>query len=204
MNKKETNTGFTIIEMLVAMSITVILAGALLGLQYLLAQNREVAIDNYFSVDAANTNINAMVREIRTARISNSGAYPIYSAGDNELIFFSDIDFDGDAERIRYTRSGTSIERGLIEPFGQPATYPEEQETTKIISDIVRNGTDPLFEYYNEDWPADTTNNPLTAPFSIADIKLVKVRVIINSNEGEENNYTLESFAQIRTLKDNL
>ena len=43
-----------------------------------------------------------MVKEIREARTSDDGSYPIEKARDKEFIFYSDIDKDGEVERVRY------------------------------------------------------------------------------------------------------
>ncbi len=196
--------GVTLVELIVVMVIMSVLALGFLGLQYMLTQNRKVAISNYFNVDESNRSVNNIVREIRTARLSDNGSFTIVSADDNEFIFYSDIDFDNQAERVRYTLNGTSLEKGVIEPVGQPATYPIGEEKVKEYSSNIRN-TNPVFEYYNGDWPADTSTNPLATPASLSDIKLVKISVRVNVNVNEpEKDFLLESFSQIRMLKDNL
>lgn len=202
---KASQSGLTLIELLVAMVLIVILATAVLGLQYILGQNRKIAIDNYYNVDRANVNMNAIVREIRTARLSENGSYPIESAGDNQIVFFSDLDFDGQAERVRYTLSDNVLEKGVTEPTGAPAIYPPANEKVASVADIVRNQENPMFTYYNGDWPNDTVNNPLSTPPSLSEIKLVKVYLRLNVEDSEPgNDYILESFAGIRMLKDNL
>ena len=196
--------GVTLIELLVVMVITVILGTATLGLQYILSQNRQVAIENFQEVEAANVSMNTLVRELRTAQPSQSGTYPLALAQANELIFYSDIDYDGLIERVRYTLSNTILTKGVIDPVGQPVSYPIANEKAKTVTDLIQQST-PLFTYYNGDWPADTTNNPLSSTPSLSEVKLVKIHMEINTDSSEDNkDYTLESFAAIRRLKDNL
>jgi len=201
---KHNQSGLTLIELLVASVLGIILMTGVLGLQYILAKNREVAIDNYYAVDTANVNLTGLVREIRTARQSETGSYPIASAQDNELIFYSDIDFDQRIERVRYSLDGDTLEKGIVEPTGQPVSYDLLDEKVKILSSSVNNLGEPLFTYYNGDWPVDTANNPLSSPPNLSAVKLVKIYLNIASSSDSDNEYVLESFAAIRMLKDNL
>ena len=194
--------GFTIIEVLIATALVLIVMGFVIGMQYVLSQAREVTIRNYYNVDTNNVAINSITREIRTARLSEIGTYPIESANDNELIFYSDIDFDSRIERVRYTLTDQTLVKGVIEPAGQPIFYNPINETEKTISTSVQNGTIPLFIYYNGDWPTDTDNNPLSTPPSLSNIKSIKIELIVDT--GEDDPYTLKSFTSIRMLKENL
>lgn len=202
---QKTKHGFTLIEMLIALSLVVVVGAGILDLQYFISQIQLVSTKNYLNTNQANSNLSALSRELRTARVSDIGTYPIELAEDNQLIFYSDIDFDSQAERLRYSLVGTNMERGVVEPTGQPTSYPLENEKTKILTDNVRNGTTPLFTYYNGDWPEDIVNNPLPTPANLATIKLIKIHLRINTEiDDPESDYLLESFAQIRTLKNNL
>src|SRR3972149_3871469 len=202
---KNTNHGLTLIEVLIALVITGMLGAALLGLQFIISQNQIVAWQSYISVDEANSNVTSLVREVRTAKEGDNGAYPLASADDQEIIFYSDYDFDGGTERIRYFLNGTQFSKGVIEPTGQPATYPTGSELLKLLSGNVRNGADPAFYYYNGDWPADTLNNPLATPANLSEIKLVRVLLKLNTDPDDpSNDYILESYSQVRVLKENL
>lgn len=197
--------GFTLIEILIALVITGMMGAALLGLQFIISQNQIVAWQSYISVDEANANVTSLVREVRTAKESENGAYPLANADDHEIIFYSDYDFDGETERIRYYLNGTQFSKGVIEPVGQPATYPSGNEIVKLLSDNVRNGSVAVFYYYNGDWPADTVNNPLPTPSNLSEIKLVRILIKLNTDPDDPNNdYILESYSQVRVLKENL
>ena len=197
--------GFTLIEVLVVTSLTVILAGGVLSLQYILGESQVTVWDSYLDTEEANRNVAALVREIRNARPSDTGAYALEVASEDEVVFFSDIDFDSETERVRYTLTGETLEKGVIEPVGFPATYPSENEKVKTVASHVKNAAGTTFTYYNGDWPADTTNNPLPAPARLSDTKLMKIHLEINTTEGGvSDNFVLETYANIRTLKENL
>jgi hypothetical protein len=196
--------GFTLIEVLIVGGITVVLAGGLLSLQYILGQTQVSVLKNYTEVDQANANISTMVRELRNIQVADNGAYPLERALDQEIIFYSDYDFDGKTERVRYFLSGTSLSKGVIEPTGFPATYPSAQEKVKVVAADVRNAAVPIFYYYNGDWPADTINNPLDTPTRLSETKLMRVNLIINQTTDTKHDFLIDSYVQLRALKQNL
>src|SRR3990170_2544827 len=74
--------------------------------------------------------------------------------------------------------------------------------TFKILTEDVRNGIDPIFYYYNGDWPADTLNNPLAQPVRLSDTKLMKVYLKLNTEDDPSSDFILESYTQLRILKE--
>jgi prepilin-type N-terminal cleavage/methylation domain-containing protein len=203
--KNNSHKGFTLVEVLIAAALTGVIGLGMVGLQSILSRSQVLTFQSYLNVDETNSAVTSLVREIRNTRPSDSGTYPLVTAQDQNLVFYSDIDFDGKTEKVRYSLVGKRLERGVIEPIGYPAAYPPENETVKLISEYIRNGTDPIFYYYNGDWPADTDNNPLTLPVRLSDTKLMKVYLELNSESGNNaDNFILESYVQIRMLKENL
>ncbi|OGM14647.1 hypothetical protein A3D84_00140 [Candidatus Woesebacteria bacterium RIFCSPHIGHO2_02_FULL_42_20] len=197
--------GFTLVEVLVTGFLAVAVGAALVGLQYILTQNQLTVFSNYINVDEANFGITNLERELRSARSGDNGSYPLEIAGDWEIIFYSDIDYDGNAERVRYFLADSTLTKGIIEPTGFPITYPAGNEFVKIISENVRNGIEPVFYYYNSNWPLDTVNNPLAQPLRLSDTRLIGILLRLNSDSsGPDDDYILESTIAIRELKDNL
>lgn len=199
------NSGFTIIEISVSMVVTIIVLGSLLGLQQVISQNQTTVFNHSIEVDIANSSMKSLVKELRNSHYGDNGAYLIQYADEQSIIFYSDINLDGVTEKIRYFLDGTELKKGIIEPQGFPATYPDANEQIRVVADNVRNGTLPLFYYYNSDWPEDATNNPLAVPADQDSISLVRIHIRINTQADDTNrDYVLESFAQIRTIKSNL
>lgn len=197
-------SGFTLIEVLIVAGITVVLGGGLLSLQYILGQTQVAVVRNYTSVDQANANVSTMVRELRNLQVADNGTYPLEQALDHQIIFYSDYDFDGNSERVRYFLTGTQLSKGVIEPTGFPATYPSGSEQIKVVASNVTNGVTPIFYYYNGDWPADTTNNPLDTPTRLSETKLMRVNLTINQTTDTKYDFTVDSYVQLRILKQNL
>jgi len=202
MNKE---IGFTLIEVLVGMVLIMALGLGIVGLQTILAKNQTWIWQNYLNINQANDSIRVLAKELRSARPGDNAAYPLETAFDQEIRFYSDIDLDGKTEKIRYILNDTQFVKSVIEPVGYPAAYPEEEEKTTVLTDFVRNGTNPVFYYYNGDWPEDTENNPLSTPIRLSDTKLIRVYLHLNPKSDEpDKDFILESYIQIRMLKENL
>lgn len=94
--------GFTLIELLVTMAIFVIALGAVTS--FIINSYRSQAFNYQQStaIDQARRGIETMTKELREARMGDDGSYIIERAEEYEIIFYSDIDKDGDTERVRY------------------------------------------------------------------------------------------------------
>ncbi len=204
MRKRIFEKGMTLIELLVAIAISSIIGLGLVSLQYILSQNQIAISNSYKSVNDANYLASAISKEIRGARQSDNGAYLLSHAGDQEIIFYSDIDLDGKTEWVRYYLDGTSLMKETIKPTGYPALYDLLSKNSSLASGNIRNGATPLFYYYNGDWPSDTANNPLVIDNRLSETKIIKIYLRVNENLKTEKDYIIESYAQIRSAKENL
>ena len=197
-------SGFTLIEILISVILLTILAGAVLSIQFIISQNQVSVFQNYLTVEDSNSVVSIFARELRNAKEADDGSFPLVTLSDQEIIFYSDYDFDGEVERIRYTLTGTSLTKATIEPTDPPISYPVNSESIKVITNYVRNGTNPIFYYYNKDWPQDTINNPLALASRLSDTQLVKIALTLNTKASDPvKDYTIESFIQIRMVKEN-
>lgn len=195
----------TLVEILVGMGLLMFLTAAVIALQTLIARSEEFSVRTVFTTENANTALQEMIAELRSARPAETGAFPLVEGSQQQIIFYANADSDPDIERIRYWLDGDKILKGTIEPLGFPISYPQDQEVTRIVAEYVRNASEPVFTYYNQDWPTDTTNNPLPTPADLSQVKLVRVLVRVNADPSEpQSELILESSAQIRSLKENL
>jgi len=196
--------GMTLIEVLVAIAITSIIGLGLVSLQYILSQNQIAITKSYKSIDDANYIVSLIAKEIRMARESDGGSYLLNTAGDQEIVFYSDIDLDGQTEWVRYFLSDTNLIKEIIKPSGYPIIYDPSEKTSFLVTENVRNLSEPLFYYYNEDWPDDVSNNPLNISDRLSKTKTVKIFLRINQDDNPEKDYSIESLSQIRSAKENL
>ena len=101
-NVKYKIKSFTLIETLVAIFIFTLAMGTISGLIVMGYRTHGYTLEQSIAIDEARRGIEIMVKEIRQAQTGEDGSFPIEKAGDKEFIFYSDIDKDGQAEKIRY------------------------------------------------------------------------------------------------------
>lgn len=197
--------GFTLTELLIGMAIFALLAVVAISFQKLLIQSESFSVQSVFTLQNANAGLRTLVTELRNATVSDSGAYPLEQALEQQVIFYANVDQDPQIERVRYYLEGTEFKKGIIEPVGLPVIYPPADEVTRTIAEYVTNGSDPIFTYYNQDWPSDQLNNPLSTPPPLNEVTLVKISLRINSTPTiPERELTLEPSVQIRSLNPHL
>lgn len=195
--------GMSLIEMLMAIFILLLgLEGVSLLFMNSWRTNRFILETGNASLIASRT-VDIMVRDIRKARQADNGDYPIESGGDSDLKLYIDIDGDGVTERVHYYLSNGSIYRGVTKPDATvPVTYPASDQTTTLLAEYISNTpSDPVFFYYNKNYPSDTTSNPLTTPVRIESVRLIRVHLLVNIDPVHApDNINVESFAELRNL----
>ena len=194
--------GITLLETLITVAIFTIVV---ISVTTFIVQSYRADLFANEQVEAirnAQRGVDVMVKEIRESSPAENGAYPIDTATDQTVIFYSDTDSDELIEKIRYSLEGTDLVRGVTEPSGWPATY-DNPETTTVLSRYVRNGSTPIFYYYGSSYP--TSQDPLPTPAAVEDIRLIRVHLQINVDPSRApDSFTLISNSQLRNLKDNL
>lgn len=201
---KKQSEGFTLVDMLVTTAITaviVVIATNFLingfNIQRYVNEQNDAIVQTRHALDI-------MTRELREAIAADTGSYPIESVTNQEIIFYGDIDNDQYTERIRYFLNGTQLQRGVTEPTGYPLTYNTATETITTFSQYIQNGSSPVFYYYNENYPQDTTNNPLSTPIDKTEIRLIRINVLTNVDPNRvPDTRELDTFIQLRNLKEN-
>lgn len=94
--------GITLIEALTTIAIFALIMTATSVFVYTSYRTYGTAWRQSVVIEEARRGVEVMIKEIREARMGDDGSYPIERAGDREFIFFSDIDNDGQVERVRY------------------------------------------------------------------------------------------------------
>lgn len=191
--------GFTLIETIMTVVVFAMISGVISGLIVMGYRTRSYALEQSLAINEARKGVETMVKEIREARSGDDGSYIIEKPEDYQFIFYSDIDKDASAERVRYFIQGTDFKKGVINPTGSPVAYPSDKEEIFILSQYVRNQP-PIFHYYD-----DNGNEITQLPARLKDTKLMKVYLVINVNPNRPpQDLILESAVQIRNLKTNL
>lgn len=199
------NKGYTLLEVIIASFIATSLIAAVSLLVVYYSKSFSFSLEEYQALQSAQPTLTQMIREIREARPGDNGAWPLVKTADSEFIFYSDVTGDSRTDRVRYFLENGQLKRGVIEPTAVPVSYPPGSEAITILLTNVNNGITPMFTYYNDAWPGDTLNNPLTLASRTLQTTFVYIYLKIDPNpQSPTQAYELTSGVQIRSLKVNL
>lgn len=195
--------GFSIFEVLIvsALFALVILAVASLRgnldvLENLINQKLQSR------ADLAQT-LQIFVTELRSAGPSSLGGYPIETAATSSIVFYSDIDKDGLFERVRYSFASGTIQKGIIEPAGNPLAYATSSETTTtVVNYVVPQASTTIFTYYDTNYTGSEA--ALVPPISVSDVRIVKISIYADVNpETSPAPVFFTNTVNIRNLRSN-
>jgi len=198
-----TYKGFSLVEILVAvaiLSVIILVVGAFQRDVFFLGS---VLRGSAATAQDARAIIRTMTRELREAAPSSNGSYVIESAATSSIVFYSNVDTDSARERVRYFIVGNELRKGVIQPTGNPITYPANTETFTILASTMAPTTSPAFRYYDSTYAG--TSTPMTYPIDTARIRLVRFDLVLDVDANRSpvpRVYTTQ--VSIRNLKDNL
>lgn len=195
--------GITLVETLVSVAVLVaiiVFIGAF--------QSDVFSLNNFIQTGLQNQSeakkiIRPFANEVRSASQSSLGAYPIAESTPTSFSFYSDINGDGLKEKINYFLEDDIFKKSTIEPSGQPLEYNEDnEEVIRVVHDVTN--TD-IFEYYDSTYDGTASSTALIQPVTNSDVRLVKVRLVIDSDPNDEiSPIEVSTQVSIRNLKDNL
>ena len=198
-------TGFTLVETIVVIGVFTILAvgvTTLISHLFIGARDRLASMDN---VDYVNTVASNFTNEIRIASTGVTGDYPLFQAGDNQIIFFSKYrQSSNQVARLRYFIATSTLYKGIVAPSGSPQIYNLGTEKVLTVQKNISTSSSPLFYYYDGNYNGSTT--PLTQPINVNQVKYVRINLNIFKQDQAKatSTFTVSAGAAIRNLKTNL
>lgn len=200
------NTGFTLIELMVAVAIFGFLAIGVISLVSTVLVGSDEGGRDLASIDSARRVTFEFTSGLRSASYSVTGGYPLQAAEAQNLIFYTDFDQDSDIEQVRYFVSGNSLTRGVTEPTGNPGLYDPTNEKTFLVVKGLVDGSKPIFSYFNDDYEGKGLGEPLAFPVNIADVKYIRMSLNLKKSQKSSSigTYEVAAGAAIRNLKTNL
>lgn len=197
--------GMTIVEMMVAIAVVLI---AMEGFTFLFLRtwdtNKFIIEEGLASMTASRAT-NKIVIQLRGVQQADNGDYPLESGDDFDIVFYNNVDGDVAVERVHYflDQVNDQLKIGVTNPLAtNPVTYPAGDTTVSVVADyIVNDATDPIFYYYNENYPTDIVNNPIATPAVIGEVQMIRVKLYVNINPiHAPDNINIESFVDLRNL----
>jgi type II secretory pathway pseudopilin PulG len=198
--------GFTIVELLVAMLITVVVVAAILAIFSGFSGSFYGQMTRIQNQDDARTAINQVARYIRMATSSaghdSSLSNAIITALPQDIEFYCDLSGDGVPERVRYYLDGATLLMQTREPEKTKTglwKYAEDYATNGVVvQDAIRNGAAPVFTYYRYAGGALEGFSP-NSDAQRREIKTVAVSVEVNAKpELAKGSVILATDVQIR------
>ncbi len=201
--------GITLVEMLISITIfSLVIVGSSIFFARMWRLN-QYTINMGIASLTASRNIKEMAGYIRKARESETGAFAIEYADEEEIFFYMDYDEDGTTERMHYFLQDSTLHMGVCEPqfAGASVLYNDADEVVVSTIPHVINQLrgDTLFAYYGSDkeiYAYDTANdNALPTPVVTSDITMIKMMLTVNPDAAREKEDThIQSFAVVRNL----
>ena len=199
------HSGFTLIEVLVSITVFLLLLGIFTNFVVQSYRLQTYDVEQGEAVRQARNGVEKMVKELREVTYADDGSYGIVpgSALTESITFYSDVDLDQSTERIRYFLENNQLMRGVIEPGSPPLIYDPAAEQVAAVASFVNNGDISLLTYYNDQYPVDVINNPLSSPIDVTEITLLRIELVINVTPTRAPfNFHQVSLAQLRNLKE--
>lgn len=196
----------TLVEMLVAIGIMLI---GMEGFTLLFLRSwdaNKFILEEGLASAAASHSTDSILKHLRSVRQADNGSFPLASGSDFDLKVYINFDGDSATERVHYflDLATDQLKVGVTNPTSTtPPTYPATDDTVAILANYVVNANnEPVFYYYNKNYPGDIVNNPIATPIHVEDVRLIRVHLLVNIDPiHAPNNINIESFADLRNLK---
>ncbi len=190
--------GITLIEILLIVAIVGLVSGALTTFVLDNYRFQNFALTEGQSYGEAQRAVDQMKKEFRGVVRGENGAFAVVEAQNQALTIYTDYDFDGRIERLRYFVTGTTLHKGIIEPQSGSETYPAAAETFETVTTNVANGPEPIFLYYDDNYTG--TEAPMN-PVEPLLIRIIGLHLIIDSTpETDVGRYTLDTIVRLRNF----
>lgn len=194
MNRR--HQGLTILEVLIAISLSVIILLVMGQLMDIITDLRYRLGRSSTEEEEVRSSLQILAAETRSLGPADNGSYPIVAASSTVFIFYSDVDGDGSTERVRYELATSTLERGIIEPSGDPVHYVTSTESARAFVSAMAVDQSH-FRYFGA--AATSTLEPLGEPVDIAQIRALELTIMVNVSTSTDPQF--RRFTQFITSR---
>lgn len=189
------------VETLISIGIFLLLTIAVVEIFLFSFRSKEIVFDQLATQSQGRRAVQDFVNELRSAKYSDVGGYPLAQASSTQIIFYSNIDTDVAVEKVRYFLATTTLKKGITKSAGNPLTY---TTTTESVSTLVENvrATTTIFRFYDQNYTGSST--PMTQPVSTSDVRLVEVILTLDRDITKSPvPIVIQAKTTLRNLKSN-
>ncbi|HDS11676.1 MAG TPA: hypothetical protein ENN77_02105 [Candidatus Wirthbacteria bacterium] len=203
-NQSTAQSGLTMVETLVMVAIFGLIVPTIINFIWNGFYMNRIVAGQALNQSIARHAMDRMTGELRDMSIGAGNQYPLQICSPLVIEFYSDLDLDGQIEKVRYFIQDYELKRGVIKPSGTPATYdPNTEVVSTWITDVLNDSAHPLFEYYGGNYAGSGVS--LSQPVSCAEVRAVGIWFQIDTViERQPGPFNLHSMVQLRNLKTNL
>jgi type II secretory pathway pseudopilin PulG len=195
MMKYPRQAGFTLVQVVVSIAIFAMLLLAMNRLFSSLYREQRISVGILERMNNANRVLAIMGEELRPAHRSKAGDYLLSVAEPYNLVFFSDIDADGEMEKVRYYLEGAELKKTVVEPGVLP--YYSASGTTTVVSSQIVSGATPIFTYYDANYIG--TGSALASPVFPTDVRIVGIYLELDNPDSlSAANLTVSTKVRLR------
>jgi Tfp pilus assembly protein PilV len=199
---RNSHTGMTIIELLIAVGIYTVLMFAVTGSIATFYQYNAYALEQSNEVDNARRGVTQWNRDVKEMTTGEDGTWPMAVIGEHRLGYYSDTDRDDSVEYVEYILASTTLRKFTYNPTGSPASYDlTTPDSVEVLSEYVQNISQATSTFYY----FDNNGTRLASTSPVIDVRYLQMQIIVNidpdRNPGE---FMLRSSLAPRNLKDNL
>ena len=198
---KKSSKGFTILELVISMAITMFIAILFVRLARDTTDSTVRFNNQLLTQQQIEQTLQLIVPEIRSISQGIDGAYPVAQATTSTFQFYSDIDGDGKIEKVQYfIASSTILRKGVIRPSGSPAGYATSSEVFyDEVSGLISGSQ--VFAYYDSG-ATSSASTALPSPIDVLKVKTVKITIVADQGTpGHPSLVGSETSATIRNLR---
>ena len=195
-------TGFTLLEVLVASGISLVILTILFNWGSDMWRQNTFVQSSLLAESEARSAMKTIIAEIRSATAGNDGSYALALASTTAVTFYSDLDRDGDREKVRYFVENGELKKGVTQFVGSPGSYVPANEKITITVRNLTNATSGVFSFYGDDYDGASSSPALVFPVDPIDVRVAGITIGIDDNpEKPPAPMLFQSRVMIRNIK---
>lgn len=190
----------TLIDTVVWISVFALILVAVTSSIRFFYRTNATALREAEATESAQKGVDLLMRTLREAGYSSTGAYPIISIAPNDVQFYAAVPGQIFVERVHLyvatsSAGSASLYEGITIPTGDPPVYGAAEQVS-TISNSIKNlmlGTS-TFSFF------DQNGVRIMDMADASDVRFISAQLIVNTDPVRATTVTIQSSAALRNL----